>query len=274
PQAARTAAIAAACRAIETAQAPPALGELAAAAGLSPFYFHRLFKQATGVTPRQYAAAARAKRLRDELPQSATVTQAIYDSGFNSSGHFYGEAGGLLGMTPGAFRAGGRGATIRFGFGRSSLGTVLVATTQRGVCAIMLGDDRAELEAALRQRFRHAAIAAADASLARTVAAVLRLVEAPTGSCDLPLDIQGTAFEQRVWQALRTIPAGTTASYAELARRIGQPKAARAVGRACAANPVAVAIPCHRAVARDGALTGYRWGIERKRELLKREAKR
>jgi AraC family transcriptional regulator, regulatory protein of adaptative response / methylated-DNA-[protein]-cysteine methyltransferase len=273
PSAARDAAIAAACRAIETAEETPSLEELAAAAGFSPFHFHRLFKRATGVTPRQYAASARAKRLRDQLPETATVTRAIYESGFNSTGHFYAEAGGLLGMTPRAFRAGGYGEEIRFGIGQSSLGAVLVATTLRGICAIMLGDEPTRLEGALRQRFKNAALVAADRDFAKTLAAIVAQVEAPGGSFDLPLDIRGTAFEQRVWQALRAIPAGTTASYAELARRIGKPKAARAVGHACAANPVAVAIPCHRAVASNGALTGYRWGIARKRELLKREAK-
>jgi AraC family transcriptional regulator of adaptative response/methylated-DNA-[protein]-cysteine methyltransferase len=273
PEVARAEAIAAACRAIERAEETPHLDELAAGAGLSPFHFHRLFKRATGVTPRQYAASARAERLRAQLPQSATVTEAIYQSGFNSSGHFYAKSEGLLGMTPSAFRHGGRGTRIRFATGASSLGTVLVAATDRGVCAIMLGDEPEELVRALRERFPEAALIGGDGDFTETVAKAVALVETPGGELVLPLDIRGTVFQQRVWQALREIPSGATASYAELARRIGAPKAVRAVGRACAANPIAVAIPCHRAIASDGALTGYRWGVARKRELLKREAR-
>jgi AraC family transcriptional regulator, regulatory protein of adaptative response / methylated-DNA-[protein]-cysteine methyltransferase len=274
PEAMRAAAIAAACRTIEAAEETPSLDALAAEAGMSRFHFHRQFKRLTGLTPRQYAGSIRASRLRDGLSRGATVTEAIYDAGFNSTGHFYAEAGPLLGMTPSAFREGGRGAKIRYAIGRSSLGAVLVAATERGVSAIMLGDEAGSLERALKARFPNAALVGDDADFAKTVAQAVALVEAPGRTFDLPLDIRGTAFQQRVWQALRAIPAGETASYGELARRIGSPKAARAVGRACAANPIAVAIPCHRAVGSDGGETGYRWGVARKRELLRREAKR
>lgn len=266
------AAIAAACRAIAQAEEMPSLTALADEAGLSPFHFHRLFKAATGVTPRAYGAAHRARRVREGLPNSATVTQAIYDSGFNSSGRFYAEAPARLGMTPSAYAKGGDGATIRFAVGQSSLGAVLVAATEKGVCAIMLGDAPEPLVRTLQDRFPRATLVGADRAFEATVAKAVGLVEAPSRGTDLPLDVRGTAFQERVWQALRGIPVGTTASYADIARRLGSPKAVRAVAQACAANPVAVAIPCHRVVRSDGDLSGYRWGIARKRELLRREA--
>jgi AraC family transcriptional regulator of adaptative response/methylated-DNA-[protein]-cysteine methyltransferase len=266
------AAIAKACRLIETAESVPDLDALAKAAGMSRFHFHRVFKAATGVTPRAYAAARRAERLRDALPRSATVTEAIYDSGFNSSGRFYAASASVLGMKPKDFQAGGTGAAIRFALGACSLGAILVAATAKGVCAILLGDDPAALLRELQDRFPKAELIGADRDFEQLVAKVVGFVEAPGIGLDLPLDVRGTAFQQRVWEMLRRIPAGETVSYAEIARRIGSPKAVRAVAHACATNSIAVAIPCHRVVRNDGQLAGYRWGIERKRALLAREA--
>jgi AraC family transcriptional regulator, regulatory protein of adaptative response / methylated-DNA-[protein]-cysteine methyltransferase len=268
----RALAVAKACRLIETAAEMPRLEALAEAAGMSRFHFHRVFKSVTGVTPRGYAAAHRAERLRRELAESGSVTKAIYGAGFNSSGRFYAASEAMLGMTPSTFRAGGRGAAIRFALGECSLGTILVAATEKGVCAIMFGDEPDALLRELQDRFPRAELIGGDAPFEETVAKVVGLVEAPALGLDLPLDLRGTAFQQRVWQALRRIPAGATASYQEIARRIGAPKAVRAVAQACAANPVAVAIPCHRVVRTDGGPSGYRWGVARKRALLEREA--
>lgn len=265
--------IARACRKLETAARVPSLDQLADGAGLSRYYFHRLFKQVTGVTPKAYAATRRADRVRDELAGRGSVTQAIYQAGFGSSGRFYAKAGGLLGMTPSAWKAGGRGAVIRFAVGECSLGSILVASSERGVCAIELGDDPDALARALQDRFPRATLLGGDPRFERLVARVIGFVEAPATGLDLPLDVRGTAFQHRVWRALRGLPAGTTASYRELAKRIGAPSAVRAVAQACAANPIAVAIPCHRVVRTDGALSGYRWGVERKRALLAREAR-
>lgn len=267
------AAIAAACRTVEQAEEMPSLDALAGEAGLSRFHFHRLFKAATGLTPRQYAAAHRAKRVRDDLPKAETVTQAIYDAGFNSSGRFYAESTGRLGMRPRAYAKGGEGATIRFAVGQTSLGAILVAATDKGVCAIALGDEPEPLVRTLQDRFPNATLVGGDKAFEATVAKAIGLVETPEQGTDLPLDVRGTAFQERVWQALRAVPAGTTATYAEIARRVGSPGAVRAVAQACAANPVAIAIPCHRVVRTDGDLSGYRWGVERKRELLRREAR-
>ncbi len=261
-----------ACRAIEEAQDTPTLTDLAAAAGLSTFHFHRVFRQVTGVTPRAFAAARRAARLKDELRQGGTVTRAIYEAGYSASSRFYEAAPGCLGMTPTAWRRGGAGTRIRFAIGQCSLGAVLVAATETGVCSIDLGDDPDALLRGLQDRFPNAELIGADADFERTVAEVVGLVEAPRAGANLPLDIGGTAFQQRVWQALRAIPAGTTASYAQVARSLGAPGSARAVARACATNVLAVAIPCHRVVRGDGSLSGYRWGVERKRALLAREA--
>jgi AraC family transcriptional regulator of adaptative response/methylated-DNA-[protein]-cysteine methyltransferase len=260
------------CRHIEQAEPAPGLAELAALAGLSPHHLHRLFKAATGLTPKAYADAHRARRVREGLDGGATVTQALYDAGFNSSGRFYGQSDALLGMTPGRYRAGGADTEIRFAVGQCSLGAILVAASERGVCAILLGDDPEALVRDLQDRFAQARLVGGDAAFEQLVARVVGLVEAPgTGSAGLPLDVRGTAFQQRVWQALREVPAGQTVSYAEVARRIGAPTSARAVAQACGANPLAVAIPCHRVVRHDGDLSGYRWGVERKRALLRRE---
>ncbi|HTT08548.1 MAG TPA: bifunctional DNA-binding transcriptional regulator/O6-methylguanine-DNA methyltransferase Ada [Gammaproteobacteria bacterium] len=267
-----TAAVARACRLIEAAEKSPKLDELAKAAGLSPYHFHRIFKAVTGVTPKAYAMAHRQKRIRDRLGRNATVTDAIYDAGFVSSGRFYATATHMLGMTPRDYRAGGANTEIRFAIGECSLGSILVACSVRGVCAIFLGDNPDKLVRDLQDKFPRANLIGGDKGFERLVAKIVGLVEAPQRGLDLPLDVRGTAFQQRVWQALRTIPAGKTASYSEIARRIGRPKSVRAVAQACAANTLAVAIPCHRVVRNDGALSGYRWGIERKRLLLDREA--
>jgi len=265
--------VAAVCRLIESRAEIPPLAELARTAGLSAWHFHRVFTRATGVTPAEYAAAQRARRVRDRLTASKRVTDAIYEAGFNSSGRFYEQANALLGMTPTEYRAAGADTTIRFALGQCSLGAILVAATAKGVCAILLGDDADELLRDFQVRFRRANLIGGDAEFERLVARVVGFVETPTLDLDLPLDVRGTAFQQRVWRALRAIPAGTTASYAEVARKIGAPRAVRAVARAIASNPIAVAIPCHRVIASDGALTGYRWGLARKRALLDREAK-
>jgi AraC family transcriptional regulator of adaptative response/methylated-DNA-[protein]-cysteine methyltransferase len=263
------------CRFIEGREEPPSLEELAEHAGLSRFHLHRLFKAETGITPKGYLSAVRARRAERGLKTAASITDAYYGAGFGSSGRFYAQAKDRLGMTPSQFRTGARDLPIRFGFGESSLGTVLVAETDRGICAIFLGENRAKLIHELKCRFGNAAELSDDASLRRRIREVVKLVEQPgTQASDaLPLDIRGTAFQERVWQALRRIPAGSTRTYSELARELGDPKAVRAVAGACAANPLAVVVPCHRVVRRDGALAGYRWGgIERKRALLEREA--
>lgn len=265
-------AVARACRLIEADGQAPDLASLAQAVGLSRFHLHRLFKEHTGITPRAYAAARRAERLKRELAQAATVTEAVYEAGFNSSGRFYAASSAVLGMTPTRYRAGGSGESIRFAVGACSLGAILVAATGRGICAILMGDDPEVLVRDLQDRFPNAELRGADEDFERTVAQVVGLVEAPRIGLELPLDVRGTAFQQRVWQALREIPAGATVSYAELAARVGLPAGARAVAGACAANPVAVAIPCHRVVRNDGSLSGYRWGVERKQALLERES--
>ncbi len=260
------------CRLIETAETVPSLEELANHAGLSPHYLHRLFKAVTGLTPKAYATAHRAQRMRTELERSSTVTEAIYSAGYSSNGRFYEKSNQVLGMTPTNYRAGGANTEIRFAIGECSLGSILVAASRRGVCAILLGDDPDALARDLQDRFPRADLIGGDARFEQLVAKVVAFVEAPGLGLDLPLDVRGTAFQQRVWQALREIPAGATVSYAEIAKRIGAPKAVRAVAQACAANALAVAIPCHRVVRNDGGLSGYRWGVDRKRALLDREA--
>jgi AraC family transcriptional regulator, regulatory protein of adaptative response / methylated-DNA-[protein]-cysteine methyltransferase len=259
------------CRMIEQAGEIPPLADLARAAGLSPGYFHRVFKAVTGVTPKDYAVAHRASRVRDRLGRGGTITDAIYGAGFNSNGRFYEQSDALLGMTPTDYRTGGANAAIRFAVGECSLGSILVAQSQKGVCAILLGDNPDTLVRDLQDRFRHATLIGGDAEFEQLVARVVGLIEAPGTAVDLPLDVRGTAFQQRVWSALRDIPSGTTVTYADLARAIDAPTSVRAVAAACAANALAVAIPCHRVVKSDGSLSGYRWGIERKRALLDRE---
>src|SRR5215467_10503773 len=268
------AAVAKACHLIEAAEDMPNLEALAAAAGMSRFHFHRVFKTLTGVTPKAYAAAHRAQRVRDELARTDTVTEAIYGAGFHSNGRFYATSSEVLGMTPTNFRSGGHGTTIRFAVGECSLGSILVAATAKGICAIALGDDPEALARDLQDRFPKAQLIGGDTAFEQLVAQVIGFVEAPALGLDLPLDVRGTAFQQRVWQALREVRVGETVFYAEIARRIGSPQAARAVAAACAANNLAVAIPCHRVVRNDGSLSGYAWGVERRRALLDREASR
>ena len=272
PLAQRQAALVAdACRLIDASEDVPDLDSLAASSGMSRFYFHRIFRAHTGITPKAYAAAQRAARVTRELGVAPTVTDALYAAGFNSSGRFYAAAGQRLGMTPMRYRAGGTGMAIRFAVGQCSLGAILVAATEKGICAILMGDDAGQLVRDLQDRFPAAQLDGADDSFAATVAQVVGFVEAPALGLSLPLDVRGTAFQQRVWEALRQIPSGSTLSYAQLAAAIGVPTGARAVAGACAANPAAVAIPCHRVVRNDGGLSGYRWGVERKQALLDRE---
>jgi len=269
----RAAKVAELCRFIERAERPPTLDELAERAGSSAYHLHRVFKKVTGLTPKAYAAAHRAKKVRQELARRDTVTDAIYGAGYNSNARFYDESNQVLGMTPTRYRAGGANTRIRFAIGECSLGAILVAQSDRGVCAILMGDDPDALARDLQDRFPQAELVGGDAAYEQLIAKVVGFVDAPRVGFDLPLDVRGTAFQQRVWRALRKIPPGKTVSYAELAKRIGSPKSVRAVAQACAANALAVAIPFHRVVRSDGGLSGYRWGVERKRALLEREAK-
>lgn len=268
----RTALIARACRLIETSDTPPSLDQLAVELAVSRFHLHRLFKAETGLTPKAYASAFRAQRLRERLQgEAVTVTEALFDAGYNSNSRFYEGAGQRLGMLPKQYRARGAGATIYFAVGQCALGAILVAQSARGVCAIFLGDDPAQLLNDLQDQFANAELIGADNRFEQLIAQVVGFVEQPALGLNLPLDVQGTAFQERVWQALREVPAGQRVSYTDIAERIGAPKAVRAVALACAANRIAVAIPCHRVVRRDGDLSGYRWGVERKRQLLERE---
>jgi AraC family transcriptional regulator of adaptative response/methylated-DNA-[protein]-cysteine methyltransferase len=260
-----------ACQAIETSEDEPSLLQLAHVAGLSPTHFQRVFKAHVGLSPKQYAKAVRKQRLLKALPESDGVTQAIYDAGYTASSRAYADGNGL-GMTPGAYRKGAQGETVRYAFAQSSLGEILVASTAQGLCMVEFGR-RIELLDKLSMRFRHANIVPVNAALADVVARVVALIDTPGASSALSLDVRGTVFQERVWQALGRISCGDTVSYSQLAAMIGQPKAARAVARACATNALAVVVPCHRVVGKSGELSGYRWGVERKRALLEREAK-
>ena len=264
--------IAKACRLIEQSEETPSLDELAEHTGLSVYHFHRTFKAITGLTPKEYAEANRSNRVRASLEKSDTVTEAIYDAGFNSSGRFYETSNAVLGMTPSTFRAGGSDTDIFFAIGECSLGSILVAQSRKGVCSILLGDDPAFLVRDLQDRFPKANLIGNEPGYEDLVAKVVGLIEELGIGFDLPLDIRGTAFQRCVWKALQQIPPGCTVSYSDIANKIGMPKAVRAVAQACGANTLAVAIPCHRVVRNDGSLSGYRWGVERKRALLEREA--
>lgn len=268
----RAAKVAKACKLVEASDEPLDLATLAKAVAMSPHHFHRVFTATTGVTPKAYTAARRNQRVRKSLTDCNSVTEAIYDAGFNSNSRFYEKSTETLGMTPSRFRDGGAGVTIRFAVGECSLGSVLVAASEKGVCAILFGDGPEALAQDLQDRFPKAQLVGGDKPFEDTVAKVIGLIEAPKTGLDLPLDVQGTVFQQRVWQALREIPVGKTVSYTEIAGRVGMPKAVRAVAQACGANMLAVAIPCHRVVRRDGNLSGYRWGVQRKSALLQREA--
>lgn len=265
--------IADACRFIEQNKDDAKLAEIAAHVGMSTYHFHRIFKAITGLTPKAYASARRSQRLRDSLNDSGSVTDAIFDAGFNSNSRFYETSSAMLGMTPKAWRSGGKGAQIYFALGICSLGDILVAQSEKGICAILLGDDANKLLQDLQNKFPEADLVGGDPQFEQLISRVVGFIEAPEIGLDLPLDIRGTVFQQRVWQALREIPIGTTVSYGDIAQRIGSPKAVRAVAGACAANMLAVAIPCHRVVRNDGTLSGYRWGVERKRALLHKETK-
>jgi AraC family transcriptional regulator, regulatory protein of adaptative response / methylated-DNA-[protein]-cysteine methyltransferase len=263
--------VAKACRLIEKSEDTPSLEALANHVGMSVSHFHRKFKALTGLTPNEYAAAQRTQRMRSSLDSSPSVTDAIYDAGFQSSGRFYAKANEVLGMTPSKFRSGGTDTDIFFAIGECSLGSILAAQSEKGVCSILIGDDPTTLVRDLQDRFPKANLIGNEPGYEELVAKVVGLIEKPKAGLDLPLDIRGTAFQQRVWNVLRQIPPGSTATYSEIAGKIGMPKAVRAVAQACGANALAVAIPCHRVIRNDGSLSGYRWGVERKRALLERE---
>lgn len=264
-----TDAVARACQSICTSEETPDLATLAAAAGLSPSHFQRIFKAQVGLSPKQYALAERRKRLRNALENASTVTEAIYEAGYNASSRAYADAS-ATGLQPSSIRNGAQGETVRFSRATSSLGELVIGATERGLCFVEFGDP-AELKAELTRRFPKAEIVQGDGSFAAIVAQVVSLIDDPHGNAELPLDIRGTSFQERVWRALTAIPLGRTVSYAELATQIGQPTAARAVARACATNNIAVVVPCHRVVRGTGDLSGYKWGVERKRALLERE---
>lgn len=270
--AANAAIVTKACRLIADAAEPLSLAQLAESIELSPHYFHRIFKKVTGLTPKAYAAAGRSARLRAGLAKPGTVTAAFHAAGFGSNGRFYEASAGVLGMSPTHYRSGGAHEVLTFAVGQCSLGAILVASSAKGVAAILLGDDPDGLVRDLEDRFPKAQLIGADPAYEHWVAQVVGLVEAPARGHALPLDVRGTAFQQRVWLALREIPVGETATYASIAEKIGSPRSVRAVAGACAANAIAVAIPCNRVVRQDGGLSGYRWGVDRKRELIAREA--
>jgi len=247
------------------------LSDLAMKTGVSAFHLQRTFKNIMGISPRQYLAAKRFGNFRTRIKEGESVTNALYDSGFNSSSRLYERSSDELGMTPATYSRSGRGVNIKYTIVDSSLGRLLVAVTERGVCSVTMGDRDTQLERTLKSEFSEANIERADSALRKMVATVLKHLSTTGPHLDLPLDIRATAFQRQVWEKLRTIPAGQTMSYGEVAKSLGNPGAVRAVGRACATNPVAVVIPCHRVVREDKSLGGYRWGIERKKKLLERE---
>jgi AraC family transcriptional regulator, regulatory protein of adaptative response / methylated-DNA-[protein]-cysteine methyltransferase len=263
--------VAKACQLIHESSEAPDLATLADMVGLSPSHFHRVFKSATGVTPKAYSMARRSERARQQLAQSGNVTSAIQRAGFKSNGRFYASASAILGMTPKRFQRGGQGTVIRFAVGRCSLGVILVAATDVGICSISLGDDSETLVRELQECFPNATLVRGDKKFEKLIANVVRFVERPSIGLALSLDVRGTAFQQRVWQMLRQIPCGQIATYSQIAKRLRMPRSVRAVASAIAANPIAVAIPCHRVIRSDGSLSGYRWGVGRKAALQKRE---
>lgn len=262
------------CYLIENAEQLPDLSTLANHCAVSSGYLHRIFKSVTGLTPKAYSEGLRAIRLREQLnnPQQS-VSEAIFQAGFNANSRFYENASLRLGMTAKHYRRGAAGVTIYFALGQCSLGSVLVAQSEKGVCAISLGDEPDSLIEQFQQQYPHAILVGGDAQYEQTVAQVIGYIEHPGSTWHLPLDIQGTVFQERVWRALRDIPLGSTVSYTDIAEQLGSPKAVRAVAQACAANRLAIVIPCHRVVKRDGQLSGYRWGVARKEALLLREKK-
>jgi len=262
-----------ACRIIDAAQEPPRLEDLASALGLSASHLHRQFKSTLGVTPRQYAAGKRVERLQTELAAGRPVAEATYESGFGSGSRLYASSKSSLGMSPSEYRAGGRNQSIRYTLAKSELGWLLVGATEQGICYIALGDDRKALLGTLQTRFPAAGISRDDDGLKDWVAAIVEFSRTPTRGLKLPLDVRGTAFQRRVWRALQAIPPGETRSYQDVAEAIGEPRTHRAVANACGANPLALLIPCHRVLRKDGQLGGYRWGTDRKRLLLEREGR-
>lgn len=273
PQQQRLDKVAIACRLLEQ-DTPVTLEQLATAVGISPYHFHRLFKSVTGMTPKAWQQAFRAHRLRNTLAESDTVTDAVLAAGFPDSSSYYRQADAALGMTARQFRRGGDDADIRYALSDCSLGRCLVAESERGICAILLADSDEQLLAELHTIFPHARNVQGDEAMLERVAEVIRRLDRADAPFTLPLDLRGTAFQLQVWQALRELPAGATISYQRLAQQLGKPGAVRAVASACAANKLAIVIPCHRVVRGDGALSGYRWGIARKAQLLQREAKK
>jgi len=255
---------------LETREPAPSLSELSQATGMSPYHLQRLFKRETGLSPKQYVAAQRLERLKSGLREGRGVTEAIYDAGYGSSSALYSNAAARLGMSPAAYRRGGRGMKIRYAFADSLVGKLLIGVTERGICSILVGDSEAGLTALLREEFAQAELE--RGALVEYVKPVLEGLSSPSWQPDLPLDLRGTAFQLRVWEVLRRIPPGQTRTYGEVALALGEPKAVRAVARACGANPVSLVVPCHRVVGSSGKLTGYRWGIERKKRLLEQEA--
>lgn len=250
------------------------LHELSAATGVSVFHLQRRFKQVTGLTPRQYIAARRAERFKSGLKQGRTVTEATYEAGYGSSSRVYESSNATLGMTPSAYRRGGQGVEIRYATTDSPFGRLLVGVTDRGICSVLLGEDDEALERLLTAEYPLAQRERATQALSHTVEGVLGRIDGTKARRDLPLDLQATDFTWRVWRALQEIPYGETRTYGEVARAIGSPKAVRAVAHACASNPAALVIPCHRVIGSTGALTGYRWGLERKRQILAHEGRR
>lgn len=257
-----------ACELIAESPTPPSLDELAEHVGMSAHHFHRIFKSLVGLTPKAYAKAHRSGRMRNELSRGGSITSAIYNAGYQSSSGFYTEANQLLGMSPANFRNGGASARIRFAAGVCNLGSILVAASDWGICWIALGDDPELLLRELQDRFAKARLIGGDREFERIVAQIVAFIEQPTSNLNLPLHVHGTAFQHRVWSALNKIKPGQKLTYAQLAQTLGQPTAVRAVAGACAANTLAVAIPCHRVVRTDGSPSGYRWGIDRKKKLL------
>ena len=256
---------------LDNAEGAMTLAELSKHLGLSPFHLQRLFKRATGLSPREYQSARRMQQVKTELRKAGDVTTALYDAGFSSPSRLYEKSDQQLGMTPGAYRRGGAGAAITFAITPTPLGRMLVAATERGLCSVRFGESATEMERDLREEFHAATLHRDDAAMRRYVEPLLASLGGEKTTIDLPLDVRATAFQQKVWETLQRIPRGETRSYTEIAREIGDPKAVRAVARACASNPVALAVPCHRVVRSDGDLAGYRWGIERKKKLLEGE---
>lgn len=260
-----------ACRLLEQDKTPPKLIDLANEAGLSPYHFHRVFKKIIGITPKQYASTHRSERLKRELAAGRSVTDAIYSSGYSSNSTMYTQSQQRLAMKPKEYRKGGAGLSIRYGIAECRLGWILVAATDRGVCAIEFADTPDELPSMIRNRFPQAEIVEGEQSFSVLLHDVIQFIDSPRRENQLPLDIQGTAFQQQVWAILQEIQPGETLSYTEVAEKLGRPEAIRAVARACAANKIAVAIPCHRVLSKAGKLCGYKWGIERKEKLLQNE---